>query len=206
MRRAAAALDHLVLATPDLDVTARWIEERTGVSASPGGQHPGRGTRNVLYRLGGKRYLEIIGPDPEQATPSAPRPFGIDRLANPTLVAWAVAVPDMEAAVRSARQRGFDPGPYDVMERRRPDGVLLRWRLTLPIATTIPFLIDWGDSRHPAGDAAAGLRLTTFSARDPGPDSVRDKLAAMGLTMTIEAGTEALVMTLRGPHGSVAFA
>lgn len=205
MRPASDALDHLVLASPDLGATARWVEETTGVTASPGGPHMGRGTRNVLYSLGPAAYLEIIGPDPEQAPPPGPRPFGIDSLTGPALVAWAIAVDDIDAALERARKAGFDPGPHEWMERRRPDAVLLSWRLTTPASVTIPFLIDWGESPHPAADAATGLVLARLAARHPDPRGITRNLEVLGVTMTIEQGPEALLATLRGPRGSIAF-
>jgi hypothetical protein len=159
----------------------------------------------VLYALGPASYLEIIGPDPEQASPPDPRPFGIDGLNGPALVAWAIAVHDIEAAVERARGQGFDPGPYEGMERRRPDGILLGWRLTTPASVVTPFLIDWGASPHPAADAAPGLVLALLAARHPDPPGMHRTLEALDVTMTVEPGSEALLVTLRGPDGSIAF-
>ena len=84
-------IDHLVYATPDLAAAVADIEERFGVAPTPGGAHVGLGTFNALLGLGGRTYLEIVGPDPAQPEPVNPRPFGIDDLTEPSLVAWCAA-------------------------------------------------------------------------------------------------------------------
>ena len=50
-------VDHLVYATPDLALGAETAEKLFGVRATPGGQHPGEGTRNALIVLGPATYF-----------------------------------------------------------------------------------------------------------------------------------------------------
>lgn len=161
-------IDHLVYATPDLEATVAAIAAVTGVTPSPGGRHLGRGSRNCLADLGDGAYLEVIGPDPEQPLPSAPLPFGLDEVTHATLVGWAVRVDDMDEAVASARAAGWDPGDPAPMSRRRPDGVVLQWRLT-PWEPPYPFLIDWGTSPHPSRSAVPGLSLVELSVPEIPP-------------------------------------
>ena len=123
-------IDHVVLAVPDLADGVGWFQRLTGVCPVVGGRHVDLGTANYLVGLGGAAYLEIIGPDPDGLDRSQPRPFGIDGLTAPRVVAWCVRPPDLDRSITVARARGYDPGAPRVMSRRAADGTLLTWRLT----------------------------------------------------------------------------
>ncbi|MHC3469738.1 VOC family protein [Streptomyces sp. 7R007] len=203
-------LDHLVLATPDLAATVADFTRRTGVSPAPGGAHVGLGTRNYLVSLGGCSYLEIIGPDPEQADPDGERPFDVDELARARTVTWAISPPDLDAAVAAARSRGYDPGDVRAMGRRRPDGTVLRWRLTdgdtAHPSGLVPFLIDWGSSIHPTASGLPVTPLLSMSASAPDPDELRPLLAAVGTELPLRRGPVNLTFTVDTPRGPVTFA
>ena len=199
-------VDHLVYATPDLESGIRTIEQLIGVRATPGGQHPGLGTRNALVSLGPSAYLEIIGPDPDQSAPKGPRRFGIDRLKGPTLVGWVAKGVELERFVEVAHERGVMLGAVMPGSRKRPDGVELTWRYTDPAVAIdhriIPYFIDWGSSPHPALSAAPGGKLIALRAEHPEPERVRDRLKQLGLDLPVAPGPKAaLVATLEGPRG-----
>ncbi|GGJ21602.1 VOC family protein [Streptomyces brasiliensis] len=202
-------LDHLVVATPDLAATVADFARRTGVAPAPGGVHVGLGTRNHLVSLGGSSYLEIIGPDPEQAAPAGPRPFGVDLPAGPRTVTWAIATPDVDAAVAAARARGYDPGPVRPMSRRTPEGTLLEWRLTDGAAAhpsgLVPFLIDWGASVHPTASGLPVTPLLSVSATAPDPDEIRPLLAALGTGLALSEGPVGFSFTVDSVNGPVTF-
>ncbi|MER7786684.1 VOC family protein [Streptomyces sp. NPDC097640] len=203
------SLDHVVLATPDLEATVADFARRTGVRPAPGGAHPDRGTRNYLVSLGGSGYLEIIGPDADQPEPPRPRPFGIDRLTGPRMVTWAISPPDLDRAVADAHAVGYDPGPVLPMSRRRPDGTLLTWRLTsfdtAHPSGLVPFLIDWTGSAHPTQAGLPQTPLLDLSARTPDPDGVRALILALGTSLPLSSGPLRLSLTVDTPRGPVTF-
>jgi hypothetical protein len=202
-------IDHLVLATPDVDATSAQIRSAWGVTVVAGGSHTGRGTRNELTGLGGATYLEIVGPDAGQPDPVGPRPLGVDDLSQPRFVAWCARPtrPLAEVLARLTAQ-GIDLGPAAGMSRLRPDGVELRWQLTFPLLDaphhgTLPFLIDWLDSPHPTASLPHDAQLMSLHIVHPQPDLVRAVLAELGDDGLPEvhvgpAGLRAEVLTPRG--------
>jgi Glyoxalase-like domain len=203
-----ARLDHLVYATPDLGVGIAAIEKLLGVRASPGGQHPGLGTRNALVALGPSSYLEIIGPDPEQPAPKGPLRFGIDDLKAPRIVTWVAKGTELEQVARAAAEHGVKLGPVIPGSRRRPDGVVLAWRYTDPNTVVadriVPFLIDWGTSPHPSASAARGATLVDIRAEHPDAARVRQMLDVLGLDLRVQRGpAPAIIATIDSPRGRV---
>jgi hypothetical protein len=207
---AVSAVDHLLLGVSNLDRGIDWVEEKTGVKAVVGGSHPGVGTRNALLSLGGRRYLEIIAPDPAQSDFK----FRIDvrKLSEPRLVTWAAAARGVDALAEKARAAGleiFGPQPGS---RARPDGKLLRWK-TLGVMNKlgadgvepIPFFIEWApDSRHPSEDSPKGCELVALEIAHPKPGDVSNVLARLGIEPKVKARERALLMaTLRTPKGTL---
>src|SRR5215472_3629188 len=192
------SVDHLVYACPDLQAGLDRIESLLGVRPTPGGRHPGAGTRNALLSLGPSSYLEIIGPDPEQPEPAEPRLFGIDALTSPRLAAWAATEEDLEKRAADARKQGIRLGQVKAGSRRSPEGALLSWRYTSPAAVIgdglVPFFIDWGTTPHPAAHAARGAQLVAFRAEHPDAASVRDVLRKLGLDLPVAAGPRATLI------------
>ena len=204
----ALPLDHLVWTVPDLERAVDELGERLGVRPAPGGSHPGWGTRNFLLALGPDRYLEVIGPDPDQPKPVGPRPFGIDELEGPRLVTWAVKADDLSARAERAGRRGVHLGPVRSMSRERPDGSLLSWQLTvpavLPCGGLVPFLIDWGPSASPALSAPGGCRLSRLHAEHLDPERTRDSLDAVDAALEVVWGPRPrLIAELETPAGPV---
>jgi hypothetical protein len=201
-------VDHLVYAVPDLSRGIAKIETLVGVRPSPGGAHPGRGTRNALVSLGPGMYLEIVGPDPDQPPPHGPRWFGIDELVRPRVVTWAASGANLDETANAAALRGLTLGAVTAGSRRRADGVLLTWMLTSPHVNiadgVVPFLIDWGSSQHPSATAAPGATLRDFRAEHPDANRVAAALGVLGIDLPVTPGPKAaLIATIDGPYGRV---
>ncbi len=178
---ATMTIDHLVFAGPSLREALAVARDRLGVRPAPGGQHRGLGTCNWLADLGGGAYLEIIGPDPAQPDPGSPRPFDIDRLREPKLVAWALRSTDIDTDVAEAAAAGLDLGSVTSMRRERPDGQLLHWQLTPPRTDLIPFVIDWGATEHPTVSLEEGHRLVGLRLETSEPAPLRRALEVLGV-------------------------
>jgi hypothetical protein len=201
-------LDHLVYATPDLEATVADLEATLGVRPSTGGRHVGRGTRNALLRLSEFAYLEILAPDPAQTNVPRPLWFGIDSLTAPRLVTWAIQLGDVERVMGDAARAGVALGTISHGSRTTEDGDTLRWRLTNPDVMIddglVPFLIDWGTSRHPATTAARGVSLRALRGEHPDPERVaRHVREVSGRLDVIRSPKPALVATLAGKRGEV---
>ncbi|HEY8811053.1 MAG TPA: VOC family protein [Candidatus Dormibacteraeota bacterium] len=210
-----AVIDHVLLAVRDLDAAASWIRERHGLTALPGGRHPGVGTANLIVPLGDD-YLELIAVvDSAEAASSPLR----ERLAGAPetgalLATWAVRVSDIDALKKRLGDAGVaTEGPLPG-SRLRPDGVLLEWR-TLRVGgglePAIPFFIEWkieadqhpGASpvEHPAGAVLLrGVRLAS-----PRPEALADRLRVVldeGVDYQVEAGEAeqpvAIVLSIDG--------
>ena len=214
-----AQLDHLIITVPDLEAGVAAVEEATGVRAVPGGSHPGRGTANFLLGLaptgwpeGAHTYLEILGPDPQQEKPAdGTLPLDAHLATEPTLQTWAIHPPAFLAKVAAANTAGIEFGEVQDMARDTAEGDRLEWRLTtrspLPHEGAQPFLIDWGESVHPAEAALPTLELLEFRVESPEPEAARQVLEVLGAgdTTVVEGSNCRLRARLRGPGGILEF-
>src|SRR3954469_14426468 len=93
------SFDHVQLACNDLDKGIAFVESGTGVKAAFGGVHPGRGSRNALLKLGERRYLEILAPDPAQDRPLGGP--GLYKIQFERLPEWVAHVDDLDPLIRA---------------------------------------------------------------------------------------------------------
>ncbi len=201
-----ALLDHIILGCNDLDHGIELVKESTGVRATLGGVHPGRGTRNALLSLGERRYLEIIAPDTSQGpVVHFPQILG---MTEPRLIGWAVHPPDIAATAKLLREIQIAFTGPDDGSRKRPDGAVLNWKtinLTDDRHGLLPFFIEWSaDSVHPSKDAPAHCTLEYFQIMSADPDELSTTFKHMGLDLPVERSDKARLRALiSGPKGDL---
>lgn len=199
-------LDHLLYATPDVDATVADLESRFGVTFRAGGRHSGWGTRNRILPLGGRLYLEVIGPDENQPDTAGNRILGVDGLEGPRLAWWAVRPFLMPLTCGEFEAAGFIPG--EVIEGRREldGGGTLAWRITDPhvqvLDGLLPLVIDWENSTHPGADAS-GVTLADFRLEHPDHARLSPIFRNLGLRDVGAGDAPALIATFDTPNGSV---
>lgn len=141
--------DHAVILVPDL-ASALSTFEHLGFSVSPGGSHTGLGTHNALIRFG-VDYLELLAIHDEQEALRARSSTSsiVERLRTGKggLASFALATADIERDAERFRSHSLPAvGPF-AMERLRPDGRRLSWRLLVPHGDSWgrpwPFFIQW---------------------------------------------------------------
>jgi Glyoxalase-like domain len=201
-----ALLDHILLGCNDLDRGIELVEEATGVRATLGGVHPGRGTRNALLSLGERRYLEIIAPDSSQGpVVHFPQILG---MTDPRLIGWAVHPPDIAAVAMQLRENQVAFTGPDDGSRKRPDGRVLNWK-TINLADDrhglLPFFIEWSaDSVHPSKDAPAKCTLDYFEILSVDPEELAATLKRIGLDLPVQRSDKARLHALiSGPKGDI---
>lgn len=205
--------DHLLVAVPLLDEGIARVAAKLGVSPEPGGRHARWGTCNALLGLGGRRYLELIAPDPgadEACRAMGESTFGFSRITAPRVAGWCAAATDLDGRRRESLAAGVDLGEAFSGGRERPDGSMVRWRITPPLFLgdgLIPFFIDWGDTRHPSIDAPPGCRLVRLEGEHPDPERIWKMLAAVGTQLSVSRGPRPrLIASLEGPAGNMTLA
>lgn len=137
-------IDHVILATRDVEAASRRLLVDHGLGSVVGGDHPAWGTGNRIVPAGSS-YLEVMGirDEPVARTTDLGR-YVLDRAANGDRLALVcLTAADLDAA---CARLGI---VAEERSRTRPDGTVITWRmagLESALAEGTPFFIDWDDA------------------------------------------------------------
>jgi glyoxalase-like protein len=165
------AVDHLVVAVPDLAEAAAGYRA-LGFTVTPGGRHPGVGTDNALIPFLDDSYLELIA----FHEPRRDHRWWTPLSRGGGLVDFCLQTDDLAGDAKTLRQAGVDMGDLERRQRRRPDGVEVRWVTALARGAqrgVAPFLLaedGLRDERVPRarthGNGVTGIGVVTVAVDD----------------------------------------
>lgn len=211
-------LDHVSYAVgPEegLAATVARLAETLGIERVKGGVHPRFGTRNAIFPLRNRQYLEVVEvldhPSSEKA------PFGQAVRARSEMgggwMGWCVAVEDL-APFEERLERQSVPG-----NRKFPDGRELTWRQIgikgLIADPQLPYILRWDDGTedlHPSQAAAPEgsiEQITIGGSRDRvrdwlGLDQPEKSVQDVEVDFVAPSGTPGIMeVTFTTPKGSV---
>ena len=167
-------LDHMVLATADLDKAMEEFEKETGVKPVMVCSLNGLGTKSARVAFDECCFLEIVAPDPKQTN----RPLG-DKLVD--VAPPGVMVP-LHYAVRDSNAAKYRDTKFPELGYKKTDQVTMvakdrgmpwKWDMVFleghDDGGLVPFFVDWGDAHHAAGRlpvVGSGPRVTVKAPSD----------------------------------------
>lgn len=200
-------IDHLIYASPTLKEGIESIEQQLGVRPVIGGKHPAFGTHNALLSLGPDIYFEVIAPDPDLASPPQGVLLAEAYRRPPHLATWVLKCDDIDGTLNSLANTSLELGDLQSGSRRTPDGTEINWKLTdpykLPFGGAVPFLIEWGNTPHPARSLPNAGKLMGITIEHPRPREVRRALSHLDTEVDIIQADSfslcAVIETSKGP-------
>ena len=217
-------IDHIVIISDDLD-TAIENARKAGFTVVPGGTHGDGNTHNALIGFADGSYIELIAPT-EQGRTAEHRWF--QRLRNGGgMVDFCLLGDDLSKEIAGVRARGIEyPEPF-AMERAKPDGTRIGWKLSTPPGQVgekgWPFMIEDTTPRNlrvpqepeqiTHANGATGVAGMTLLVRDleisakeyaailgVGAQVVRSPLDSSVLGVMLVLGKQWILLTQPGSH------
>lgn len=185
-------IDHIIYTAPNLEDGIQDIERILGVYAIIGGRHPNYGTHNALLSLGNHTYLEIVAPDPESTLEKTKLWLKESFNKGPHLATWVLTADDIQGLHTKALSHGIKVGEISHGERVKPDGSILRWTLSdpnaMPFSGALPFLINWGNTIHPAQSAPSAGQLKKLLLIHPQAQKLRKLINVLNCPIEVQQG------------------
>lgn len=210
-------LDHISYAVgPDgMAATVERVAETLGIERVKGGIHPRFGTRNAIFPMADRQYLEVVEVLDHPASENAP--FGQAVRARSEMgggwMGWCVAVDDL-SDFEQRLGRGAVPG-----NRKFPDGRELTWQQIgikgLIADPQVPYILRWDDGTEDLHPSRASLpeasidSVTIAGSRDRvrswlGLDAEEQNVSDLNINYTAPSGMPGILnVTFNTPKGAV---
>lgn len=206
MKMQSKNIDHLIYTVAELEAGIDEMEELLGVRAVIGGSHHLFGTHNAILSLGDFTYLEIIAPSPNLKAPKRGRWLANSFKQKSKLTTWALQTRNITELATFANKNGLTLGNIESGQRAKTDGTVLTWELTDPYTLSfdgvVPFLIDWGETKHPAKHAPKAGKLDALIIKHPYPKLVMESLKKLDIDIEVikadQPGLQARIRTGKG--------
>ena len=204
----AGEIDHVILAVPELDKGGAELAARTGIVTEFGGVHISGDTANRLASLGGKTYLEVLGPAPGKA-PSGDG-AGLAKLDGPVPDTFAVRVTDADAAAARFKAAGLKVSEVIAGGRTTPRGQTLHWKTfgveAGEFCSLVPFFIEWSaDTAHPSSTAPQGAKLEAIRISHPRAAELTRLYGVLGVPLKVAQGPARMELVLTGARGTATY-
>lgn len=180
-------IDHIVFVCDVLEDGIAYMEQKLGVAPAVSGKHQAWGTHNALLQIGPRCYLEVIAPDPDNDLEAKIFDFPLKN--KDRLMGWVYRPADLQAFHRKAHELGITFGGLQSGQRKKPDGSLLSWQISdlsrVLWDGMLPFLIDWGESQHPAPNLPKGGTLKGLKGYHPQAQLINQQLQQLGVDWSV---------------------
>ncbi len=185
-----STIDHVILATPDVEAVSDQLFSALGVRPTFGGVHSDGGSQNSLLSLGDVTYLEVLGPGPVVVESSRDQ-AAARALKWPDIAMLSAGNTDLATVSEIASELGLPTTPLPG-SRKKPDGTMLEWDMMMVRSEKykglVPFFIDWKDAPHPSTTSAQGALMTDIFVTHPEPDELAKIYDAFGLSIPVLFG------------------
>lgn len=142
-------LDHIVLATNNLDEGIKEFQNSTGLRPTYGGRHANSYTHSATVALKGNMYVEILAP--KDNLDSIPAFF--QKIHGLTPIGFAVSVNDVSRFKRRIETLGFQTNGINNWLRKKtePEEFQCNFIMTNdPQLTMNPLFVNWSESAEPS--------------------------------------------------------
>ena len=200
-------VDHIVWGVPDTEAGAERLADLTGIRAQAASTERPESypTYSNGISLGGERFFEIYGPNPNYDGPPHPMHDLLQGLNEPRLLVWFTRVADLPGAGKALAEAGLALQPM-LDEWERTDAASFRNGHVRDhiFDPSVPFLIEWRNRLDMDDRMAGGFELVQLSVVASDPERTAAIHRVLGIDVPIEAGdSDEFYVRLNSPKGEV---